>query len=135
ETVHAERPGNGMSIPVLAPQAARTRATFAGLSDGRGGSAGTRVNAGAYNPNPVPVTVRFVVKEAGGAAGRPVERVLSPHAWTQVDALFDEALAGPVRPGASVVFESAEPVFPFLLSIDNRSGDPTFLEPRESFQP
>ncbi len=135
ETVHAERPGNGMSIPVLAAQAARTRATFVGLSDGRGGSAGTRVNAGAYNPNPVPVTVRFVVKEAGGAAGRPVERVLSPHAWTQVDALFDEALAGPVRPGASVVFESAEPVFPFLLSIDNRSGDPTFLEPRESFQP
>lgn len=134
-TVHPERPGNGMSLPILPPAAARTSATFTGLSDGRGGDSGTRVNAGAYNPNPSPVTVTWRVQDVTGSLGQAVERVLEPNAWLQVDALFSQALAGPVRPGSTVTFVSEAPVFPFLVSVDNRSGDPTFLEPRESFQP
>ena len=134
-TVHEERPGNGMAIPVLPSSAARTRATFAGLSDGRAGDGGTRVNAGAYNPSPAAVFVFFTVHAESGEALDTVIQMVGPGAWAQVDDLFGLAGAGPVRPGSHVSFTSEAPVFPFLISIDNRSGDPTFLEPRESFQP
>lgn len=135
ETVHAERPGNGMALPVLPASSARTSAAFTGLSDGRGGDGGTRVNAGAYNPHARPVTVTYRVREAAGDLGQPVSRVLEPFEWFQFDALFDHAGAGQVRPGSHVTFASDAPVFPFLVAVDNRSGDPTHLEPRESFQP
>lgn len=134
-TVHAERPGNGMSIPVLAPSAARSSATFLALSDGRAGDGGTRVNAGVYNPLPSPVWAGFGVRDENGATRDTVYVLVGPRSWTQVNDLFGAAGAGAARPGSTVTFAAEGPVFPFLISIDNRSGDPTFLEPRESFQP
>lgn len=134
-TVHEERPGNGMALPVLASSAARTTATFAGLSDGRAGDGGTRVNAGVFNPSPFTVFVGFTVHAESGEALNTVYQLVGPGAWAQVDDLFGTANAGPVRPGSQVTFRSEAPVFPFLISIDNRSGDPVYLEPRESFQP
>ena len=134
-TVHAERPGNGMSIPVLAPSAARASATFLALSDGRAGDGGTRVNAGVYNPLESPVWAGFGVRDESGATRNTVYVLAGPRAWTQVNDLFGAAGAGAARAGSTVTFTAEGPVFPFLISIDNRSGDPTYLEPRESFQP
>ena len=134
-TVHEERPGNGMALPVLTSSAARTTATFAGLSDGRAGDGGTRVNAGVYNPSPSFVFASFTVHAENGEALDTVIQMVGPGAWAQVNDLFQLAGAGPVRPGSFVTFTSEGPVFPFLISIDNRSGDSTYLEPRESFQP
>lgn len=134
-TVHAERPGNGMALPVLPRSAMRATATFSGLSDGRAGDGGTRVNAGVYNPHPVNVTVSFSVHDASGPLGTTVLRIFGPGEWFQIDDLFALTGAGTVRPDSFVTFQSEAPVFPFLISIDNRSGDPVFLEPRESFQP
>jgi hypothetical protein len=134
-TVHAERPGNGMALPVVTAAEARTTASFSGLSDGRGGDGGTRVNAGAYNPGPSYVFAWFTVHDGTGPVGSTVIRYFAPGEWAQIDDLFTLAGAGPVRPGSFVTFASEGPVFPFLIAIDNRSGDPTFLEPRESFQP
>ncbi len=134
-TVQAERPGNGMSIPVVTASEARTMASFSGLADGRAGDGGTRVNAGAYNPGPSYVFAYFTVHDERGPVGSTVIRYFAPGEWAQIDDLFALAGAGPVRPGSFVTFASEGPVFPFLISIDNRSGDPTFLEPRESFQP
>jgi hypothetical protein len=134
-TVHAERPGNGMALPVLPSSAARTTATFVGLSDGRAGDGGTRVNAGVYNPSPITLFVAFTVHAESGEALDTVYQLVGPGAWAQVNDLFGAANAGPVRPGSHVTFRSEAPVFPFLISIDNRSGDPVYLEPRESFQP
>jgi hypothetical protein len=134
-TVHAERPGNGMALPVLPSSAARTTATFVGLSDGRAGDGGTRVNAGVYNPSTATVFVGFTVHAESGEALDTVYQLVGPAAWAQVNDLFGAANAGPVRPGSHVTFNSEGPVFPFLISIDNRSGDSVTLEPRESFQP
>lgn len=134
-TVHAERPGNGMALPVLATSAARTSAAFFGLADGRAGAGGVRVNAGLYNPGTATVFVGFAVHDESGELKNTVYRWVAAGEWAQIDDLFGVAGHGPARPGSSVTFQSEGPVFPFLISIDNRSGDPTFLEPRESFQP
>jgi len=134
-TVHAERPGNGMALPVLATSAARTSAAFFGLADGRVGAGGVRVNAGLYNPGAATVFVGFAVHDESGELKNTVYRWVAAGEWAQLDDLFGVAGYGPARPGSYVTFQSEGPVFPFLISIDDRSGDPTFLEPRESFQP
>ena len=134
-TVHAERPGNGMALPVLPTSAARVTATFVGLSDGRAGDGETRVNGGVYNPSTTAVFVGFTVHAESGEALNTVFQMVGPRAWTQINDLFSQAGAGPARPGSFVTFTSEAPVFPFLISIDNRSGDSVYLEPRESFQP
>ncbi len=134
-TVHAERPGNGMALPVLPVSAARIAATFLGLTDGRAGAGGTRVNAGVYNPADTTVFVGFSVHDGSGEVKNTVYRWIAGREWVQIDDLFAVAGHGPVSPGSFVTFQSEAAVFPFLISIDNRSGDPTFLEPRESFRP
>ena len=134
-TVHAERPGNGMALPVLPISGARNSATFFGLTDGRAGAGGTRVNAGVYNPSDTTVFVGFSVHDESGDVRNTVYRWIEGREWAQTNDLFAAAGHGPARPGSYVTFQSEAPVFPFLISIDNRSGDPTFLEPTESFLP
>jgi hypothetical protein len=134
-TVHAERPGNGMSIPVLPRSAATRTATFLALSDGRAGDGGTRVNAGVYNPSESPVWAGFAVRDEAGVERNTAYLYVGPRTWAQVNDLFGATSTGTARPGSTVTFTAESAVFPFLISIDNRSGDPTFLEPRESFQP
>lgn len=134
-TVHAERPGNGMALPVLPASAARSAATFFGLTDGRAGAGGTRVNAGVYNPSDTPIFVGFSVHNENGDVRNTVSRSISGREWAQIDDLFSRAGLGPATPASYVTFQAEAPVFPFLISIDNRSGDPTFLEPTESFLP
>lgn len=134
-TVHAQRPGNGMAIPALPRSAARSAATFSGLSDGRAGAAGTRVNAGVYNPNATTIYVAFNVHDGNGVLRNSVLRWVTGGEWFQINDLYSAAGVEPAGPGSFVTFQAEGPVFPFLISIDNRSGDPTFLEPRESFQP
>lgn len=134
-TVHAERPGNGMALPVLRSAAARSSATFFGLSDGRGGEGGTRVNAGVYNPSDTPIFVGFSVHDENGDVRNTVSRSIAGREWAQIDDLFSRAGLAPATPASYVTFQAEAPVFPFLISIDNRSGDPTFLEPTESFLP
>lgn len=134
-TVHAERPGNGMALPVLPKSSARSAATFAGLADGRAGAGGTRVNAGVYNPQPATVFVGFDVHDGSGELRNSVLRWVAGGEWVQINDLYATAGVEPAGPGSFVTFHAEAAVFPFLISIDNRSGDPTFLEPRESFQP
>ena len=110
-------------------------ATFVGLSDGRAGDGGTRVNAGVYNPSTTALFAGFTVHAESGETLNTVYQMVGPGAWTQVNDLFSQAGAGSARPGSFVTFTSGAPVFPFLISIDNRSGDSVYLEPRESFQP
>jgi hypothetical protein len=134
-TVHAERPGNGMALPVLPRAAARSAATFSGLTDGRAGTGGTRVNAGVYNPLSATVFIGFNVHDGNGELRNSVLRWVAGGEWVQINDLYATASVEPAGPGSYVTFWAEGPVFPFLISIDNRSGDPTFLEPRESFQP
>jgi hypothetical protein len=117
-SVHPEQPGNGMGIPLQAPDAARASAVFLGLPGD-----GSRVNVGAFNPSPEPVRVAFTAKDASGAEIGTVERVWQPYEWFQID----DVLAPGGGEAASISVQADLPVLPFAIAIDNRSADPTYL--------
>jgi hypothetical protein len=126
-TVNGDRPGNGTPIPARTREDARTQASFVGLA-GLGGDAGFRVNVGAFNPNDLPTVVTILVHDAAGNLIGTVERTWAAREWFQLN---DVLAAGSASAGsaASVIVESGLPVHPFAIAIDNRSGDPTWLEP------
>ena len=132
-TVHPENPGNGAGIPVYATGAARTSAVFPGLSGERGDPAGAfRLNAGAFNPHPGPTDLFFGLYDGDGSELGTFTRRLGPGEWLQVNDVVREAGAeGIATEGAALAFFSELPVFPFLVAVDNRSGDGTFVEPRD----
>lgn len=126
-TVNGDRPGNGTAIPARTAAEARTEATFIGLA-GLGGDAGFRVNAGAFNPNDRATAVTFLVRDAAGNDLGSVERTWGPREWFQINDVL--AAAGvPAGAAASILVNAGLPLFPFAIAIDNRSGDPAWLEP------
>jgi len=126
-TVNADRPGNGTVIPARTRGEARPQATFIGLA-GLGGDAGFRVNAGAFNPNDRETLVTFVVRDAAGNDLGSIERTWGPREWFQISDVL-AAAGAPVSAAASIHVDAGLALFPFAIAIDNRSGDPTWLEP------
>lgn len=132
-TVNPESPGNGTGIPALRRDQARTSAIFPGLSGSRDDAAGAfRVNAGAFNPHDAPVEATFGLYDGDGTELGTFIRTLAPGAWLQVNDVFREAGAqGVATEGATLAFYARLPVFPFVIAVDNRSGDGTFIEARD----
>ncbi len=126
-TVNADRPGNGTAIPARTRGEARAQATFIGLA-GLGGDAGFRVNAGAFNPNDRASAVTFTVRDAAGNALGSIERTWGPREWFQINDVL-AAAGAPAGAAASIRVDAGFALFPFAIAIDNRSGDPTWLEP------
>ncbi len=126
-TVNADRPGNGTAIPARTRGEARTRATFIGLA-GLGGDAGFRVNAGAFNPSDRAAVVTFTVRDGAGNDLGSVERTWGPREWFQINDVLAAAGAR-AESAASILVDAGLALFPFAIAIDNRSGDPTWLEP------
>jgi hypothetical protein len=118
-TINADNPGNSMTIPVLPRVGARASARYLGIAPGN------RVNAGAFNPTDAPVDVTFTVRDALGNELGHVTRTWGAYEWFQVNGLANEVSTG--GPAAWVDFTAQRPVFPFVIAIDNRSGDPAFL--------
>ena len=126
-TVNGDRPGNGTAIPARTREEARTQASFIGLA-GLGGDAGFRVNVGAFNPNDRATLVTFFFRDAAGNEVGTIERTWGAREWFQLNDVL--AAAGvPVGAAASLVMDAGLPVHPFVIAIDNRSGDPAWLEP------
>ena len=132
-TVHPENPGNGAGIPVFARDEARTSAVFPGLSGARDDAGGTfRVNAGAFTPHDAPVEAFFGLYDGDGTELGTFTRTLAPGAWLQVNDVFHEAgVGGVATEGAMLAFSSRLPVFPFVVAVDDRSGDGTFIEAKD----
>jgi hypothetical protein len=132
-TVNPESPGNGAALPVLPREAARTSAVFPGLSGKRDDpSEAFRVNAGAFNPHGGPAELFFGLYDGDGREIGTFTRTLAPGGWLQVNDVFREVGAdGAATEGASLAFFSSLPVFPFVLAVDNRSGDGTFVAPSD----
>ena len=126
-TVNADRPGNGTTIPARTRGEARSQATFIGLA-GLGGDAGFRVNAGAFNPNDREAAVTFVVRDAAGNELGSIERTWAPREWFQINDVL-AAAGAPAGAAASIRVDAGLALFPFAIAIDNRSGDPAWLEP------
>ena len=132
-TVNPESPGNGAALPVLPREAARSTAVFPGLSGRRGDpSEAFRVNAGAFNPHDGPAELFFGLYDGDGAELGTFTRTLGPGGWLQVNDVFREVGAeAAAAEGATLAFSSNIPVFPFVIAVDDRSGDGTFVAPRD----
>ncbi|MCG3194675.1 MAG: hypothetical protein DIJKHBIC_03936 [Thermoanaerobaculia bacterium] len=135
KTVHSARPGNGTALPVLPASSAVTRGIFTGLLEARGGEAGTRVNAGVFNPNDSYVWINFPIHGEDGNHINTLIVLAAPRAWLQINDIFAAASAGGAAEGSTIRFTSEAPVYPFLIAIDSRSGDPSWIEIKEDFQP
>ncbi len=116
-----------MAIPARTRGEARTQASFIGLG-GLGGDAGFRVNAGAFNPNEEATLVTFFVRDAAGNDLGSVERTWAPREWHQINDVL-AAAGAPADRAASIQVDAGLPLHPFVIAVDNRSGDPTWLEP------
>ena len=126
-TANAENPGNGTAIPALPRDARRAQANFIGLS-GLGGNAGFRVNVGAFNPNDGDTAVTIFVRDGAGRTLGSVERTWAPREWFQVNDILRKTGVS-TGDAASIFVDSGLPLFPFVIAVDNRSGDPTWLAP------
>ena len=132
-TVNPESPGNGTGIPAMRRDEARTSAVFPGLSGARDDASGPfRVNAGAFNPHAAPVEAVFGLYDGDGTELGTFTRTLEPGAWLQVNDVYREVGAeGVATEGALLAFSARLPVFPFVIAVDNRSGDGTFIAARD----
>jgi hypothetical protein len=126
-TVNADQPGNGTAIPSRTRGEARRQATFIGLA-GLGGDAGFRVNAGAFNPGDRAIVVTFAVRDSAGNDLGWIQRTWGPREWFQIDDVL-AAAGAPAGTAASIRMDAEQALYPFAIAIDNRSGDPTWLEP------
>ena len=121
-------PSYGFGVPALTPSFAASRAAFLGIA-GSGASltTGFRSNAGAYNPNAVPVTVTFTLYDGptGAQIGSPLTRVWAPFEAAQVSNVFASLGSGAVvtTNALLVATSTGGDVFFYAATIDNVSGD------------
>ncbi len=132
-------PSYGFGVPALSSSAATTRAVFLGVAGTPSLTSGFRTNGGAYNPNPVPVTVTFKLTDGatGAPIGNPFTRVWAPLEAAQVSNLTATMNAGGVVTANAVLVATAAggPVFFYAATVDNISGDSFFLTASPDEQP
>jgi streptogramin lyase len=122
-------PAFGTLVPALPLSSAKMHAVFIGVESGGGLTSGSRSNAGAYNPQPVPVDVTFELHKGSGSTLGTYSRTYGPNeAYQLYPNIFDLLGAGStVATDAYLVVTSTAPVFPYVTVIDNVSGDASFL--------
>jgi hypothetical protein len=121
-------PSYGFGVPAFQSTQTTSRAVFLGIAgSGTSLTTGYRSNAGAYNPNGVPVTVTLTLYDGptGAQIGSPYVRVWAPFEAAQVSKVFETLGAGAmVTTNAVLVATSAGgEVFFYAATIDNVSGD------------
>jgi len=123
----------GTIVPALPPAAAitpSTRGVFHHLSYSPDPKAGHRVNLGFASASPFPISV--TVRLYGDDGGLIGTKTLSVRAYEQsrLDSIHKTLGTGPVEHGALTV-EVNTPnasLHAYALLIDNRSGDPAFMQ-------
>ena len=68
---------------------------------------------------------------AGPYGSRPSRRRLSSRRAISRSSLHEGGAEGVPTEGAMLAFHATLPVFPFVLAVDNRSGDGTSIEARD----
>jgi hypothetical protein len=120
-------PSYGFGVAGEASTAATARAVFIGVAGSPDLSKGFRSNAGAYNPNPTPVTVILTLYDGatGSQLGSPLIRVWAPFEAAQVSNVLASLGAGSVTTTNAVLTATAigGNVFFYAVTIDNLSGD------------
>jgi hypothetical protein len=122
-------PAFGTLVPALPLSSAKMHAVFIGVESGGGLTSGSRSNAGAYNPQSVPVDVTFELHKGDGTTLGTYSRTYQPNeAYQLYPNVFDLLGVGStVATDAYLVVTATAPVFPYVTVIDNVSGDSSFL--------
>ncbi len=122
-------PAFGTLVPAFPLSDAKMHTVFIGIQSGGGLTSGSRSNAGAYNPQPVPVDVTFALFKGDGTTLGTYSRTFGPNeAYQLYPNIFDLLGAGAtVATDAYLVVTATAPVFPYVTVIDNVSGDSSFL--------
>jgi hypothetical protein len=122
-------PAFGTLVPALPLSAAKMHAVFIGVESGGDLTSGSRSNAGAYNPQPVPVDVTFALHKGDGTELGIYSRTYQPNeAYQLYPNVFDLLGVGSMAAkDAYLVVTATAPVFPYVTVIDNVSGDSSFL--------
>ncbi|MEO8054395.1 MAG: hypothetical protein ABI768_04540 [Acidobacteriota bacterium] len=122
-------PAFGTLIPALPLSAAKMHTVFIGVASGGSLASGSRSNAGAYNPQPVPVDVTFVLYKGDGTnLGSYARTYQANEAYQLFPNIFVLLGVGSTASkDAYLVVTSTAPVFPYVTVIDNVSGDSSFL--------
>ena len=122
-------PAFGTLVPALPLSDAKMHAVFIGIQSGGGLTSGSRSNAGAYNPQPVPVDVTFALFKGDGTTLGTYSRTYGPNeAYQLYPNVFDLVGAGSTAAtNAYLVVTATAPIFPYVTVIDNVSGDSSFL--------
>ena len=122
-------PAFGTTVPALPITETRTRAVFIGVASGGGLTSGSRSNAGAYNPQPVPADVTFTLHAGDGTILGTYSRSYSAREAYQLSPnIFDLlGVGGTVTADAYLVVTASAPIFPYVTVVDNVSGDSSFL--------
>ncbi len=122
-------PAYGSMIPAQTAMDARTRALFLGLAWGGSLNAGSRSNAGAYNPQEIPVDITFALWGGDGTLLGEFTRTWGPQEALQLAPnIFELVGAGSVvTSNAYLVVTASAPVFPYVSVVDNVSGDTSWL--------
>lgn len=124
----------GTTIPAIPFTRARSQALFLGLSSsGSDLSIGFRSNAGAFNPSAQPTTVTFSLYDQTGATLGATTKSFGAHEAAQLSPnIFALVGAGTViTNNAYLVVTATAPIFPYVIVIDNQTGDPSYLTPTE----
>ena len=124
-------PSFGFGVPAEPSSAATARAVFLGVAGTPALTGGFRTNAGAYNPNAVPVTVTLTLYDGttGAQIGSPFTRVWGPFEAAQVSNVTASLGAGSVTTTNAVLVatSSGGAVFFYGATVDNLSGDSFLL--------
>ncbi len=124
-------PSYGFGVPAEPSSAATARAVFLGVAGTPALTGGFRTNAGAYNPNSVPVTVTFTLYDGttGAQIGSPFTRVWGPFEAAQVSNVTASLGAGSVTTANAILVatSSGGAVFFYGATVDNLSGDSFLL--------
>jgi hypothetical protein len=128
-TPEAGAPTTGMYVPALTAGAAYAESVLLSLSHSADASRGFRTNAGAYNPNDIPLDVVFIVYDRLGREIGRTTRSLPARTPVQVNNIFAVVGAAGDFDGAycAVFADGVRELFAYASVIDNRSQDLIFV--------
>lgn len=136
-TPQAPLPTYGASVRALRSDEATTRCLFNQAALSADLASGFRTNAGGFNPGLAPVTATYTVRRGDGTALGSAARTIGPNEFFQFDGTIGDAAGVTDLTDVNLYLTVAAdgPFFPFVVVIDNQSGDLLFPEPASDAAP
>jgi hypothetical protein len=124
-------PTYGASLAAHRSDEATARSVFNQVALSADSMSGFRTNAGGFNPGSAPLTALYTLRRADGTALGSVSRTVGPNEFFQFDGTIGDAVGvtGLTDTSLYLTVVADAPFFPYVVVIDNQSGDLIFGEP------